>query len=168
MRELATIQQLKAILPIESADAIELAQVMGWQCVVKRGEFKAGDLGIYFEIDSFLPVEERYEFLRKSCYRSNEHVGEGFRIKTMRFRGELSQGLFLPVADFPHIAEQNLDVRTDVTEQLGVKKWEIPERVSSGGMQKGNKPYGIPTEALACSSVPVDFSSPAAYTDWLR
>jgi len=69
MRELVTIQQLKNITPIAESDFIELAHVMGWQCVVKKGEFKPGDYGIYFEIDSFLPVDERYEFLRKTSSR---------------------------------------------------------------------------------------------------
>jgi len=59
MRELATIQQIKEIHPIKDADFVELARIMGWQCVVKKGEFKLGDYGVYFEIDSFLPLEER-------------------------------------------------------------------------------------------------------------
>jgi len=48
MRELATIQQLKAIYPIQDADFVELAQIMGWRCVVKKGEFQPDDLGVYF------------------------------------------------------------------------------------------------------------------------
>ncbi|MCL1794531.1 MAG: hypothetical protein FWG34_11760 [Oscillospiraceae bacterium] len=59
MRQLATIQQIKSIEPIENSDFLELAHVMGWQCVVKKDEFKPGDRGVYFEVDSFLPLEER-------------------------------------------------------------------------------------------------------------
>jgi len=90
-----------------------------------------------------LPLEERYEFLRKACYRKNEFMGEGLRIKTMRFRGELSQGLFLPLAKFPEIP--NPKVGDNVTDLLNIRKWDIPERVTSGGRQKGNKPHNIPT-----------------------
>ena len=144
MRELVTIQQLKNITSIAESDFIELAHVMGWQCVVKKGEFNPGDYGIYFEIDSFLPVDERYEFLRKTSYKNNRFMGEGFRIKTMRFRGELSQGLFLPLSNFPECAGMSLG--DDVTELLNVRKWEVPEVVGAGSdTRKGDKPYSIPT-----------------------
>ena len=65
-RKLASIQRVREILPIEGADAIELAVVNSWKIVTKKGEFKPGDLCVYFEIDSFLPMEKDFEFLRKS------------------------------------------------------------------------------------------------------
>ncbi|MDR0465086.1 MAG: RNA ligase (ATP) [Treponema sp.] len=142
MRSLVTIQKVRAISPIPDSDFLELAHVMGWQCVVKKGEFKEGDPCIYYEVDSFLPVEERYEFLRSSSFRDNADNGQGFRIKTMRMRGQLSQGLLLPLEKFPelHGCEEN----TDVTEKLNVKKWYIPETVNAGGTIIGERPYGIP------------------------
>jgi len=144
MRKLVTIQEITKIRPIEGADAIELVFIMGWQCVAKKGEFKQGDLCVYFEVDSFLPVhDERYEFLKASSYRKNEFMGEGLRIKTMRFRGELSQGLFLPLEKFPEL--HSAAVGENVTELLKIKKWELPEKVTTGGRQKGNKPHSIPT-----------------------
>ena len=143
MRKLASIQQINETRPIPDADAIELAQVLGWQCVVKKGEFKAGDYCVYFEVDSFLPIEEKYEFLRKNCYRKNEFMGEGFRIKTISLRGEISQGLLLPIGKFPALA--NKEVGDDVTDLLGVRKWELPEQAMSDGTAVGEKPYGIPT-----------------------
>jgi RNA ligase (TIGR02306 family) len=115
---------------------------MGWQCVVKKGEFKEGDLGVYFEVDSFLPVDPRYEFLRNSSYRENDDNGKGFRIRTMRMRGQLSQGLFLPLAQFPEL--EGFGEGEDVTERLGVKKWYIPETASAGGIIIGDRPNGIP------------------------
>ena len=144
MRNLVTIQKIADIIPIEGADAIELVQIMGWQCVAKKGEFKQGDLCVYFEVDSYLPVDDaRYEFLKASSYRKNEFMGEGLRIKTMRFRGALSQGLALPLAQFNELGE--VSAGGDVTERLGVRKWEIPEVQGSSGKQIGNKPFGIPT-----------------------
>jgi hypothetical protein len=65
-RKLASIREIKEIVPIEGADAIEVAVVDGWKVVTKKGEFKPGDLCVYFEIDSFLPIREEFEFLRKS------------------------------------------------------------------------------------------------------
>jgi RNA ligase (TIGR02306 family) len=142
MRSLVTIQRVKAILPIANSDFLEAAQVMGWQCVVKKSEFKAGDLGVYFEVDSFLPIDPRYEFLRTSSYRDNVDNGQGFRIRTVKMRGELSQGLLLPLAQFPELA--GLRENEDVTEKLGVKKWYIPEVATAGGTIIGERPNGIP------------------------
>ena len=64
-RKLASIRKVLTTKPIEGADAIELAVVDGWQTVIKKGEFQVGDLCVYFEIDSFLPIREEFEFLRK-------------------------------------------------------------------------------------------------------
>jgi len=143
MRKLVTIQEITAVKPIEGADAIELVIIKGWQCVSKKGEFRKGSKCVYFEVDSFLPIDERYEFLRRTSYRNNEFMGEGFRVKTMTMRGEISQGLALPVAAFHEIV--NVAVGEDVTDLLGVKKWELPEQVGSAGTAIGSKPYGIPT-----------------------
>jgi RNA ligase (TIGR02306 family) len=115
---------------------------MGWQCVVKKGEFKEGELGVYYEVDSFLPVDERYEFLRTSSYRENPDNGIGFRIRTMKLRGQLSQGLLLPLGKFPELTGN--EEGTDVTEKLNVKKWYIPETSNPGGTIIGERPHGIP------------------------
>jgi RNA ligase (TIGR02306 family) len=126
---------------------------MGWQCVVKKGEFCAGDLGVYFEVDSFLPVEERYEFLRGSSYRENADNGIGFRIRTVKLRGEISQGLFLPIDRFPELA--GAQEGDDVTEALKVKKWYVPETANQGGTSIGGRPYGIPaSDEIRVQSAP--------------
>ena len=57
-RKLVSVQYVHDVSPIPGANRIELAHVLGWQCVVKKGQFKKGDLGVYFEIDSFLPIRE--------------------------------------------------------------------------------------------------------------
>ena len=138
-RSLVTIQKVKAISTIADSDFLELAQVMGWQCVVKKGEFRTGDMGVYFEVDSFLPIEPRYEFLRGSSFRDNADNGVGFRIRTVKMRGQLSQGLFLPVAQFPEL--EGFVEGDDVTEKLGVKKWYIPETSTPGrGYYRGAAP----------------------------
>ena len=142
MRALVTIQKVKMISSIPDSDFLETAHVLGWQCVVKKGEFQAGDTGVYFEVDSFLPVEERYEFLRNSSYRDNEDNGKGFRIRTAKMRGQLSQGLFLQLSLFPEL--EGCKEGDDVTEKLNVKKWYIPETANDGGVIIGERPYGIP------------------------
>ena len=143
MRKLASIQRIWKIEPIEGADRIELAFVLGWQCVVNKGQFKPMDPAVYFEIDSFLPIREEFEFMRSSSYRKTDIMGEGFRLKTMKFRGKVSQGLLLPVNVFPEI-DGIPEIGTDVTEIIGVKKWEIEERVTTGGTVIGNLPFDVP------------------------
>jgi RNA ligase (TIGR02306 family) len=138
-RKLASVRTIKNKEPIEGADRIELVHVDGWKCVSKKDEFEIGDKCIYFEIDSFLPIEDQFEFLRKSCYKNNSVVGEGFRIKTIRLRGQISQGLVIPIPD----EYKELEEDTDLTEELGVKKYELPERFGVTD-RKGNFPIEIP------------------------
>jgi len=142
-RKLSTIRKINEIKPIEGADMIELAIVDGWQCVVKKGEFKPGDLGIYFEIDSYLPIEERYEFLRKSSYKKipdqlKGQRAEGFRLKTVKLRGQISQGLMLPIDIFPEL--KTTPVGSDVTESLNVELYEPPVPANLAGQVRGKLP----------------------------
>lgn len=140
-RKLASVQYVHDIYPIEGADHVEAIGVLGWKCVAKKGEFEVGDWCVYFEIDSFLPIDDRFEFLRASSFKNSDLLGEGFRLKTQRFRGQISQGLALPMSILPH-SEYNLG--QDVTGLLGVRKWEIEERASSNGTIIGTLPSGVP------------------------
>lgn len=132
MRKLATIRRISAIDPIPDADAIEVATVDGWKVVVKKGEYRSGDLAVYCEIDSFLPIREEFEFLRKSSYRKLPD-SEGFRLKTVKLRGQLSQGLLLPISIIPFDAA----VGDDVSEFLGIIKYEPPIPVEMAGEVEG-------------------------------
>lgn len=151
-RKLASIRTVSELRPIPGADLIELAIVDGWQCVVKKGEFQPGDRCAYFEIDSVLPIRPEYEFLRKACYRRAEWLpgGEGLRIKTVKLRGQISQGLALSVGSLGSldaIAAANAlleDGGNDITEALGVVLWDPPVHSSLRGMARGNFPTFIP------------------------
>lgn len=142
-RKLASIQRIYKIEPIEGADRIELAYVLGWQCVVNKGHFNVGDSAVYFEIDSFLPIRPEFEFLRNSSYKKTDIMGEGFRLKTLKFRGQVSQGLLLPINQFPEIPA-DIELGADVSELLDVRKWEIEERATTGGTVIGTLPRTIP------------------------
>lgn len=116
MRQLASIQKVIDIQPIDGADAIECIQVLGWQLVAKKGEFKVGDLCVYCEVDSVLPERPEFEFLR----------AKKFRIKTIRLKGQISQGIAFPL---------------DVLKQ-------VPRFASSdpvNGLQFGKDTSGVPT-----------------------
>lgn len=143
MRKLASIQRIWNIEPIDGADKIELASVLGWKCVVNKGQFKTMDLAVYFEVDSFLPIRKELEFLRSSSYRNSQILGEGFKLHTMKFKGQVSQGLLLPINLFSEI-NSKVKLGDDVTNLLKVRKWEIEERVTTGGTIKGTLPKDIP------------------------
>ncbi len=129
-RKLVSIQRIDRIDPIVDADRIAKARVMGWDVVVNKTDFREGDLCVFFEIDCLLPSTAPWaEFLR----------ARGFRVKTMRLRGVLSQGLALPTS----ILEGEVpDVGTDVRERLGVVKFE--PIVPVGGDVAAPFPEGIP------------------------
>ena len=151
-RKLASVQYVHHITSIEGADRIECVHVLGWQCVANKGQFKVGDHCVYMEVDAFLPICEQFEFLRNSSYKKSEILGEGFRLKTQKFRGQISQGLVQPLSILP---EGNYELGDDVTDLLGIRKWEVEERVTNSGTVIGEFPDGIPkTDELRVQSYP--------------
>lgn len=123
MRKLASVRVVKDIRPIPGADAIEVLTVDNWKVVSQKNQFKIGDKVVYFEIDSFLPIQNEFEFLRKSSYRKLADDSEGFRLKTIRLRGQVSQGLVMPLDILPF---GNYTVGDDVTDILNVVKFDPP------------------------------------------
>ncbi len=145
MRKLASIQTVNAVEAIPNADAIERIRVLGWWVVVKKGEFRSGDPLVYCEIDSLLPERPEFEFLRASSFKpaQTDDTGAvtqpaGFRIKTVRLRGQVSQGICFPLSILPPGA--STEEGADVTDSLGIRKWEPPIPVGMGGKVKGGFP----------------------------
>jgi RNA ligase (TIGR02306 family) len=168
MRKLVTKRIIDRISPIENADAIETAHIGGWQVVVKKGEMKSGDTAVYFEIDSALPVEdERYSFLKDRCLKrftanSGETVDECIRVKTIKLRGCLSQGLLLPVIQFPDLSA--IPMEEDCSDLLRVRHYDELSGMYSGnataGNQKGSFPYFIPkTDEERIQNLPAYFTT---------
>lgn len=150
-RKLASIQRIKSLEPIEGADKIEKAIVLGWALVVKKGEFKVSDACVYIEIDSLLPEKEEFEFLRP----------RGFRIKTVRLRKQVSQGIAFPLSILPYgkdktdLGNDLYNEGEDVTEVLGVKKYVAPIPANLSGKVKGTFPSFIPkTDETRIQTVP--------------
>lgn len=149
MRKLASIQIVNQVDPIVGADAIERARILGWWVVVKKGEVRPGDKVVYCEIDSLLPVRPEFEFLRTACYKPEVRDNlnalvrpEGFRIKTVKMRGQVSQGICFPLSLLP--ADATTEEGTDVTELLGIHKYEPPLPVHLLGRKKGHLPHFLP------------------------
>jgi RNA ligase (TIGR02306 family) len=140
-RKLASIQIVKEIRPIVDADSIEIVRINNWDVVSKKGEYKVGDFCIYCEIDSFLPIKEKFEFLRKTSYKKLPDGTEGFRLKTIRLRGQLSQGLLLSIHILP--LGELVSEGMDVTEMLGIVKYEPPIPAELNGKVKGLFPSFI-------------------------
>ena len=121
MRKLASIQNIKYVKPIPDADSIETVGVLGWEVVTKKGEFQPNDSCVFFEIDSLLPEVPEFEFLRKSCWNDNL---KKYRLKSIKLKRQLSQGLALPTSVFPILA--GLTAGADVTDLLNIEKYEPP------------------------------------------
>ena len=163
-RKLATIRRIDEIRPIDGADNIELAIVDGWSVVVAKDQnYFVGELVVYCEIDSFLPIRDDFEFLRKSSYAKMLDQ-EGFRLKTIRLRGQLSQGLLLKLEVLnsktdpemvvglslqpwgeqfqlgPYDNALVLEPGVDVTNLLGIIKYEKPIPANLQGLVKGQFP----------------------------
>ena len=136
-RKLASVQKIKAIKPIEGADKIEIVQVLNWDCVAKKGEYQVGDEVIYFEIDSLLPDIPMLEWLKGSSWSQKLNK---YKISTHKFKGQISQGLVMPIKDLEeldrqiHNREECIPIAyvegTDLTEILEIEKYEPP--VSNG------------------------------------
>lgn len=154
-RALATVRKIDAINPIDGADMIEVATVGGWKVVVKKGEFEVGQLAVYLEIDSWVP-NDLAPFLSKGQEPREYNGVRGERLRTVKLRKQISQGLILPVhKDFTGTylmifdedhGEYSVTVKEDddVTEVLNIQKWEAPVSAGMQGKMRGNFPSFIP------------------------
>jgi RNA ligase (TIGR02306 family) len=146
-RKLATIERISAINPIPEADAIERATIRGWNVVVKKGEHQVGELVVYCEIDSLMPERPEFEFLRS----------RGFRIRTIKLRGQVSQGIIFPLSIIPDLTifadgttmanGEYIVEGTDVTDLLSITKYDPPIPAELSGQVLGNFPsHSIKTD----------------------
>lgn len=146
MRKLATIQEIADVQPIPNADAIEKVRVLDWWCVAKRGEFTVGSPCVYFELDSLLPAEHpAFSFLEKGSrvvtIAIDGGTASGYRLKTIRLRGQISQGIALPLTA---LGLDDVELGEDVSERLGIHKWEPPISKQMAAIALGPFPSFIP------------------------
>ena len=153
-RVMARVVRIDAINPIEGADQIEVAQIGGWKVVVKKGEYTAGSLAVYCEIDSFIPHTIAPFLTKQGQFPKVYNEVEGQRLRTIKLRGQISQGLLLPLEvamekfvnsdedDGEELCERFYE-GADVTELLGIQKWEPPQEFRAANA-KGSFPHFIP------------------------
>ena len=134
MNNLATIQKVKNVRKHTNADALDIVQVLGWEVVTKRDEFKLDDFCVYIVIDTVLPERLEFEFLR------NKH----FRIKPIRLRKEYSNGICFPLSILSAFGYEfnnsQIEEGFDVTDIIGVKKYEKPVPAELAGVAVGHIP----------------------------
>jgi hypothetical protein len=183
-RALATVRTIDALEPIEGADNIEMARVGGWKVVVGKGIHNVGDKVVYFEIDSLLPLEPEFSFLKESNIKELPDGTRGYRLKTIKLKGQVSQGLVLPINDGINIIKRNvkkscrqsidedeivddnqdresikefsddliddlvnigsMPIGRDLTDDLGVRKYEVATTSGGGSGRKSSFPHFIP------------------------
>jgi RNA ligase (TIGR02306 family) len=109
------VVRIKDIIKHDNADKLEIAVVKGWSCVVQKEQFKIGDLAVYIPIDSVIPQEliDKYNLT---------YLRHGDRVRTVKLRGVISQGLLLTLPDGVDWKEG-----MDVTETMEITKYEPPE-----------------------------------------
>ena len=164
MRKLASIRRITDIQPIPGADAIEVCTVDGWKVVAQKAMgYEVGDLVVYLEIDSWVP-HTIAPFLTKNAAIPKVFNGvEGERLKTIKLKGTTSQGLLMPISildDFGvflggenegvlvtafiwklHSGEiLRVEEGTDLTDLLGIQKWEAPLPAQLAGQAQGMFP----------------------------
>lgn len=138
-RKMATVRKILDIKPIPGADAIEVAVVDGWKVVIKKGDFNIGDLVVYCEIDSWIPFTIA-PFLSKTKEPKEYNGVPGERLKTVRLRGQISQGFILPI---DLLSEIEYEEGIDVSEYLNIQKYEPPVSACIGGEPRGLFPSAI-------------------------
>lgn len=137
-RKLASVQQVEWIKPIPDADQIELLGVLGWQVVVRKDlDYRPGDMVVYFEIDSVLPNLPAFEEMQ----RGKPYSARAARLKSVRFRGQISQGYVRHIADV--LPDEVYECGDDVTELIGVTKYEPPAPTDTAALA-GHWIPGIP------------------------
>lgn len=129
--KLASIEEICSVRPHINADRLDIAKVLGWQCIVKRGEFREGDKVVFVVIDTVLPDSPWSEFLKDG--------DKPIRLKTIKLRGEYSQGLVLPLDVLPEHM-RSWQVGADVGGELGITKYEKEVPVQLAGIVKATFP----------------------------
>jgi RNA ligase (TIGR02306 family) len=131
-RKLASVQKIDEINLHLNSNNLAIAKVLGWQVIIKRDEFQINEKIIYFEIDSLLPAAEWSEFMKERNYR----------VKTIKLRGEISQGLILPLKILgDNVNPDDYEIGKNLTETIGVEKYEIEEQELAKFVNNQNKSH---------------------------
>jgi len=141
---LASIERITNIQPIENADKIVLDFIQGWQVIIKKDEYNVGDFCVYVPIDTMVDTSQPY-----FSFLADKNNPQTFvRIKTIKLKGKWSQGIIIPFNVLNQIEpNQTFTEGQDVGQLLGVKKYEKENIIVPTGITTYNKPF--PTEIIS-------------------
>lgn len=142
-RQLATIRKISEVRAIPEADKICAYGVDGWFVVDSVGKYQVNDLIVFLEVDSWVPTELAPFLSKGKEPRAFEGV-RGERLRTVKLRGQISQGLLLPLEPTCANIESELFEGLDVSVPLNINKWERPMNAQLAGMARGNFPALVP------------------------
>ena len=145
MRKLATVQRIAEVKTIDNADKIVAYRIGGWWVIDSKDKYQVGDIVVYCEPDSWVP-HELAPFLSKGKEPREFEGVKGERLRSVKLRGQLSQGLLLPtsVLNFTENKFDDSEIGNDVSERLGVLKWEAPVPACLAGDARGMFPSAVP------------------------
>ena len=143
MRKLATIQRIAEVKTIENADKIVAYRIGGWVVVDSKGKYQVGDKVVYCEVDSWIPTEIA-PFLSKGNEPKEFNGVKGERLRSIRLKKQVSQGLLLPTAICPIVLQPAMQEGDDVTGWLGIQKYEAPIPACLAGDARGMFPSAMP------------------------
>lgn len=145
MRKLATIQRIAEVKTIENADKIVAYRIGGWEVVDSKDKYQVGDIVVYCEPDSWVP-HELAPFLSKGKEPREFEGVKGERLRIQKFKKQLSQGLLLPtsVLNFTENKFNASEIGNDVSERLGIIKYEAPVPACLAGDARGMFPSAVP------------------------
>lgn len=153
MRKLATIRKIQEIKPIPDADKIVAYRVDDWWVVDNVDQYVVGELVVYAEPDSWVPHHLKPELSKGKEPRIYNGV-PGQKLRTIKLRGQLSQGLLLPLDPTCSMIESELFEGLDVSLPLNIQKWEAPVPQDIAGQVSGNFPTFIPkTDQERCQNL---------------
>lgn len=147
IRKMASVERISSVEDHKNADRLEVCKILGWQVVTRKGEFKKNDLCVFFEIDSIIPKMPWSEFLA-----DKNRPDKPIRLKTSKLRTVISQGLAMPLSileglampleltNDKRIVQTSYEEGDDVTEILGVTKYEPVISAQLAGIMRGNFP----------------------------
>lgn len=142
-RKLASIQLIAEVRDIEGADKICAYRINDWWVVDQKHRYFVGEHTIYHEVDCLLPIGGAYDFLAARGTKKSEledgTIVEGYRLRTIKLKGQVSQGLIMPVSNLGE-HDGDVEIGTDVTKVLGIHKYERPLHASLRGTARGNFP----------------------------
>jgi RNA ligase (TIGR02306 family) len=146
-RKLASIQKIIEVKDIPNADRIQVAKVNAWNSVIRKNEYKTGDLCVFCEIDCILPFAPWSEFLK-----DKKNPDKPIRLRSIKLRGQISQGLIIPLSSLGEGVYKEGD---DVSEKLNITKYEPQIPACLSGEARGLYPNYCPkSDELRLQSFP--------------